>query len=124
MPRHEGTGPRGRIVGCSYVERRPFGPGDTGLLAVRQSLRYRAGYDWGAQIAVSHNRITVILKGARSVTADTAILLAHRFGTSARFWLNLQIAHDLAVASVGRRTPLRQRGEGAPGLPARCTPTA
>lgn len=51
-----------------------------------------------AEIDVPPNRITEIIRGERSVTADTAILLGHRFGTSARFWLNLQVAHDLALA--------------------------
>jgi addiction module HigA family antidote len=32
------------------------------------------------------------------VTADTAIMLGERFGTSAEFWLNLQMAHDLEMA--------------------------
>jgi plasmid maintenance system antidote protein VapI len=32
------------------------------------------------------------------MTADIALLLARRFGTSAELWMNLQTAHDLAVA--------------------------
>jgi addiction module HigA family antidote len=47
---------------------------------------------------VPPNRITEIVKGERSITAETAILLAHRFGTSARFWMNLQVSRDLAIA--------------------------
>lgn len=35
--------------------------------------------------------------GKRAVTADTALRLARFFGTSARFWLNLQAAYDLDV---------------------------
>jgi plasmid maintenance system antidote protein VapI len=35
---------------------------------------------------------------ARAVTAETVLLLAKRFGTSAGLWMNLQTAHDLAVA--------------------------
>lgn len=47
---------------------------------------------------VPTNRITQILNGTRSVTGDTALRLAHFFGTSAQFWLNLQSLYDLRVA--------------------------
>ena len=47
---------------------------------------------------VPSNRITAILAGTRRVTAETAILLGERFGTSAEFWLNLQTMHDLEEA--------------------------
>jgi len=38
------------------------------------------------------------MRGARDVTADTAIRLGRYFGTDPRFWLNLQAAYDLARA--------------------------
>ncbi len=44
------------------------------------------------------NRITQILNGTRAVTGDTALRLAHFFGTSAQFWLNLQTLYDLRIA--------------------------
>jgi addiction module HigA family antidote len=50
------------------------------------------------QIGVPSNRITEIVAGERSITAETAILLGERFGTSAEMWLNLQMAHDLEEA--------------------------
>ena len=50
------------------------------------------------EINVPSNRITEILAGGRSITAETAILLSERFGTSAEFWLNLQMMHDLEEA--------------------------
>jgi len=50
------------------------------------------------ELGVPSNRITEIVAGARAVTAETAILLGERFGTSAEFWLNLQMAHDLEEA--------------------------
>jgi antitoxin HigA-1 len=50
------------------------------------------------EIGVPSNRITEIIAGARAITAETAILLGERFGTSAEFWLNLQTAHDLEEA--------------------------
>jgi len=49
-------------------------------------------------IDVPTNRISQILKGERSITADTAMRLGHFFGTSAQFWMNLQSIHDLRIA--------------------------
>ncbi len=43
----------------------------------------------GRQLKVPTNRITGILNGQRVVTGDSALRLAHFFGTSAEFWLNL-----------------------------------
>ncbi len=50
------------------------------------------------ELGVPSNRITAILAGSRGVTAETAILLGERFGTSAEFWLNLQMMHELEEA--------------------------
>ena len=50
------------------------------------------------QLKVPTNRIDEILNGQRSVTGDTALRLAHFFGTSAEFWLNLQKIHELRLA--------------------------
>jgi antitoxin HigA-1 len=44
------------------------------------------------------NRITQILNGTRAITGDTALRLAHFFGTSAQFWLNLQSLYELRLA--------------------------
>ena len=44
----------------------------------------------GRQLKVPTNRITGILNGQRAITGDSALRLAHFFGTSAEFWLNLQ----------------------------------
>ena len=50
------------------------------------------------QLKVPTNRITEILNGQRSITGDTALRLAHFFGTSAQFWLNLQSLYELRLA--------------------------
>ena len=50
------------------------------------------------QLQVPTNRITQILNGRRDITADTALRLAHFFGTSAEFWINLQSLYDLRIA--------------------------
>ena len=57
------------------------------------------------QIAVPPNRISQIIQGKRAITGDTALRLGHWFQTSPQFWLNLQSAYDLRVASeaVGRK---------------------
>jgi antitoxin HigA-1 len=47
---------------------------------------------------VPTNRITQILNGTRAITGDTALRLAHFFGTSAEFWLNLQSLYELRIA--------------------------
>ena len=52
------------------------------------------------KIDVPTNRVTQILNGTRGITGDTALRLAHFFGTSAQFWLNLQSLYDLRVAQV------------------------
>ena len=50
------------------------------------------------KLGVPANRVTAILHGQRSITGDTALRLGHFFGTSPRFWLNLQNLFDLRVA--------------------------
>lgn len=47
------------------------------------------------ELGVPPNRVTAIINGERAITAETAIRLGRRFGTSAEFWMNLQTAHDL-----------------------------
>lgn len=56
-------------------------------------------------LRVPMNRISAIVNGRRSITADTAMRLARYFGTSPQYWLNLQTAYDLEVAGskVGSR---------------------
>ncbi len=51
-------------------------------------------------LRVPATRIGAIVKGERSVTADTALRLARFFGTSAEFWMNLQAMHDLTKARM------------------------
>jgi addiction module HigA family antidote len=50
------------------------------------------------KLDVPPNRITGILNGQRAITGDTALRLAHFFGTSPEFWLNLQSLYELRVA--------------------------
>ena len=48
-------------------------------------------------ISVRPRRINEIVHGIRAITADTALRLARYFGTSERFWLDLQIRYDVEV---------------------------
>jgi antitoxin HigA-1 len=51
-----------------------------------------------AAVKVPASRVSDILRERRGVSADTAMPLGRYFGTDARFWLNLQLAHDLSKA--------------------------
>jgi addiction module HigA family antidote len=50
------------------------------------------------QIRVPANRLSDIVRGRRSISADTALRLARYFGTTPGFWLNLQTRYDLDTA--------------------------
>lgn len=50
------------------------------------------------KLDVPTNRVTGILNGQRAITGDTALRLAHFFGTSPEFWLNLQSLYAIRVA--------------------------
>lgn len=51
------------------------------------------------KIGVPARRINEIILGKRRITADTALRLAHYFGTTAKFWLGLQTDYDLDVTA-------------------------
>lgn len=82
----------------------PVHPGEVLLEEFLKPLaltQYRIAKD----IAVPPRRINEIVQGKRSITADTALRLARYFGTTDRFWLNLQARYDLDIARrhLGRR---------------------
>src|ERR1700709_594572 len=56
------------------------------------------------QLSVPPNRTSQIIQGKRAITGATALRLGHWFHPSAQFWLNLQSAYDLRVATdaIGR----------------------
>ena len=55
------------------------------------------------EISVSPRRINEIVNGKRSITADTALRLSLRFGTTEKFWMNLQAAYELDLLGERRR---------------------
>jgi len=74
----------------------PIHPGEILLEEFLKPLdisQYRLAKD----INVDPRRVNAIVNGERSITADTALRLSRYFGTSERFWLNLQAHYDLEV---------------------------
>ena len=72
----------------------PIHPGEVlqeDFLGPMDISQYRVAKD----IGVSARRINEIVHGHRRISADTALRLARAFGTSERFWLNLQARYDL-----------------------------
>ena len=82
----------------------PVHPGEVLLEDFMKPLglsQYRLSKD----IGVPALRISQIVRGQRSITADTALRLARYFGTSPDVWLRLQATYDLEVAQrqIGKR---------------------
>ena len=74
----------------------PIHPGEILLEEFLEAMdvsQYRLAKD----ISVPARRINEIVHGKRGVTADTALRLARYFGTTERFWMNLQTRYDLEV---------------------------
>ena len=74
----------------------PIHPGEILLEEFLEPLGL-SQYRLAKGISVPPRRINEIVHGKRAVTADTALRLARFFGTSDRFWLNLQTRFDLEV---------------------------
>jgi addiction module HigA family antidote len=60
-------------------------------------------------LGVPSGRITDILNGRRSITADTAIRLGRYFGNNPQFWLDLQSQHDIATVERERGAEIIER---------------
>ena len=80
------------------MARNPIHPGE--ILADELIDLGISAAELARQINVPANRISQILSGKRSVTADTALRLGKWFGTGPKIWLNLQQAYDLDVAQI------------------------
>jgi len=91
------------------MARTPIHPGE--VLADDLEALDMSAAELSRRLRVPTNRVTEILNGQRAVTADTALRLAHFFGTSAQFWLNLQNLYEL------------RRAEGKVGMAIRKLPT-
>ena len=60
-------------------------------------------------IGVPSGRVTDILNGRRSITADTAVRLGRYFGNGAQFWLDLQGQYDIGVAEREKGAEIAKR---------------
>jgi antitoxin HigA-1 len=74
----------------------PVHPGEVLLEEFLQPLEVTQ-HRLAVSIGVPPRRINEIVHGKRRITADTALRLARYFGTTDRFWLNLQTRYDLEV---------------------------
>jgi addiction module HigA family antidote len=80
-----------------FRERRPIHPGEILAEDILPELGMNAN-QVGEALGVPANRISEILRGRRSITADTALRLGRWLGSSPQFWMNLQRSYDLEVA--------------------------
>ncbi len=71
-------------------------------------------YRLAKAIGVDARRIHSIVHGQRSITAETALLLARFFGNSAQFWMGLQSQYDLEMAGEQLGERLRQVESNSP----------
>jgi antitoxin HigA-1 len=60
-------------------------------------------------LGVPSGRITDILNGRRSISADTAVRLGRYFGNNAQFWLDLQSQYDIAVIERDKGADITRR---------------
>lgn len=80
------------------MARTPIHPGE--VLDEELSKLEISAAAFGRLIRVPANRISQIIAGKRAISADTALRLGRYFGMSPTFWLNLQTAYDLDVATA------------------------
>ena len=99
--------------GKRNMARTPIHPGEH-LREELKTLQMSAA-ELSRQLGVPTNRVTGILNGRRSITGDTALRLAHFFGTTPEFWLNLQSLYEVRLAqrksggAIDRLPTLKQR---------------
>ena len=87
------------------MARTPIHPGE--ILADELEELSVSPTELSRQIRVPANRISQIINGKRAITGDTALRLAHWFGTSPQFWMNLQALYDVRIAEQEAGTEIR-----------------
>lgn len=92
------------------MARTPIHPGE--ILADELEELGLTPAELACTLGVPANRISQILAGKRSITADTALRLGRYFGTSPDFWMNLQKTYDLDLAR-------RELGSAIEAIPSR-----
>ena len=94
----------------------PIHPGEVLLEDFMRPLglsQYRVAQD----IGVPALRISQIVRGRRSITADTALRLARYFGTGAAVWLRLQARYDLEIAGAKMTNRINREVKAFRGTP-------
>ncbi len=94
------------------MSRTPIHPGE--ILAEELDTLGVSATELARQIRVPANRVSQIINGKRAITGDTALRLAHWFGTNPQFWMNLQALFDVRVAAQTSGTEIKS-------LPTRAT---
>jgi addiction module HigA family antidote len=81
------------------MSKRDLGPIHPGEILLEEFLKPMgiSQYRLAKDIHVDPRRINEIVLGRRAISADTALRLSRYFGSSERFWLNLQAHYDLEV---------------------------
>jgi len=74
----------------------PIHPGEILLTEFLEPLNLSAT-KLALLMGIAPSRVTAIIKGDRSITADSALRLAKVFKMSAEFWMNLQLNYDIAM---------------------------
>lgn len=87
----------------------PFATHPGGFLKRELKARELSANRLALDLSVPSGRITDILNGRRSITADTAVRLGRYFGNRAQFWLDLQSQHDIAVIERERGAEIARR---------------
>ncbi len=80
------------------MPRTPIHPGE--ILADELEERGLKARNLAAALEIPKRSLDQILAGKRPISTDTAQRLGRRFGTTPRFWLNLQSAYDVAKAPI------------------------
>ncbi|MBI4800431.1 MAG: HigA family addiction module antidote protein [Desulfarculus sp.] len=88
------------------MARIPIHPGE--ILADELTELAMSAAQLARAIHVPPNRVSQILAGKRSISADTALRLGRWFGTGPQLWLNLQKAYELDVALAEAGTEIDQ----------------
>ena len=79
------------------------------LLRREMEVRKLSANRLAIDLGVPSGRVTDILNGRRSITADTALRLALYFGNAAQFWLDLQSLCDIAIVEREHGAEIKKR---------------
>ena len=81
------------------MNKKKFAPVHPGEILLEEFLKPMgiSQYKLAKDISVPPRRINEVVRGKRSISADTALRLSRYFGLSERFWLNLQACYDIEI---------------------------